>query len=286
MKPSSALMLALGLHPAFLKAQVLAGDTTGLAHTTVDQLIASPFGPGFNGANSYLYMGVTGAMDLVLFAGNIHTTFSNGAWTQVNPTPSGMQVAASVPGGFFAKRLDSLDVVNASMSWIGFSELNGDGLLLASINEDPSDPSNWLGTGQWFEAEGDTTDGFLALRFLQATDTLYGWLKLTSYVTRDSSWLRIHDFAIDSSEVNNVNEPASSSRLIAYFDANGSLQIRGAEVGESMQVTVSDMAGRTLASHTAVCPVTLSIPADAQGLYLISVLREGKAQTLKLSRQY
>lgn len=274
--------IPLALSPLSLQAQVLAGDTTGLLYTQVEALIASPFGPGFNGDEATLSL--TGTMDLFLFAGNIHVGTNDGAWTQVNPTPSGLEVAADQPGGSMAERFDSLTPVNASLAWIGHSELMGDQLFLASLMRDISEPTNWIGSGQWFQGEGDTTHGFLAVRFPQPIDTLYGWIRLTSYVTRDSSWLHIHDYAMETSAVNSTNEQVSSPPLMAFFDPNGTLQIRGGEIGRSMQITVSDLAGRVLVSPTVVYPAAIDIPSSSQGLYVITVAQGAALRTFKLIR--
>jgi len=274
--------LPLALSPLSLRAQVLAGDTIGLVHTHVDVLITSTFGPGLNGDEALLYMGASSTGDLFLFAGNIHAGAYDGAWTQVNPTPSGMEVAAAQPGGFTAARLDSLTPVNAALAWIGYSELMGDQLVLASLMRDMNQSSNWIGSGAWFEGEGDTTKGFLAIRIPAQPDTLYGWIRLTSYVTRDSSWLRIHDYAIETNAVNATNEQALSPPVMASFDPNGTLQIRGGKTGSAMQITVSDLAGRVLVSRFVVSPAAVEVPSGSQGVYVITTMQDETMQTFKL----
>ena len=274
------LAFPLAFSPWSMQAQILAGDTTGLLYTQVDAWIASPFGPGFNGDEATL--GVSGSVDLFLFAGNIHAGANDGAWTQVNPTPTGLEVAADQPGEFIAARLDSLAMVNASLSWIGYSDLMGDQLILASLMRDINDQSNWIGSGAWFEGEGDTAQGFLAMRVPQPADTLYGWIRLTSYVTRDSSWLHIHDYAIEASTLSSMNEQVLSSGLTANFDPSGSLQIQGGEIGRPMHITVRDLAGRVLVSQTVVTPIAVDVPRCSQGMYMIAVVQHDEILTFKL----
>lgn len=283
MRLTSWMILAITMLPWQVRAQVLAGDTTGLAYTQVHLLLASPYGPPFSADDATLYLGITGSLDLIAVAGNYHVGTSNESWTQVNPMPSGLEFTTDQPGSSTGVRLDSLTPVDASLSWTGYSELLGDGVLLATLTHHSSNPGNAVGVGQWFDSVATATTGFLGLRYPRQADTLFGWIRLTSYVALDSSWLRIHDFAIGTNSANSTRENAASHFVEAYVDMDGSVHLSGGDHGSLVRITIRDILGRVVHTRLAACPSSFSMPGNARGTFLLTVDQGDQSRTFKLS---
>jgi hypothetical protein len=271
-------LLPLGLH-----AQVLAGDATGLSHIAVGILISPEYGPPPMSSNDTASIDLQsdGAFDLRFNAGNVHAFDADGSYAGLDMLQEGLEVAVDVPGGYVAKRLDPLDPVDGSLTWRAYVQGGPNSLVLGSLLTDFG--GQWVATGadQWLVNGAVATQGYLGVRTVQADDTLYGWVNLTSFVSQDSAWLQIDDFAIETGPTAITNEQYDIG-ITALLSVNGTLMVQD-NTGEPLRITLRDMSGRVVRQVTAASPCRLDISGEARGSYLLTVLERSRSRTFKVA---
>ena len=137
--------------------------------------------------------------------------------------------------------------------------------------------------GQWVDSVATATTGFLGLRYPRQADTLFGWIRLTSYVALDSSWLRIHDFAIGTNPASSTGEGAATHSFTAFVDMDGVVHLTGCDPGSLVRITIRDMLGRVIQTRSATCPSSFSMPGNIRGTYLLTIDQGLRTWTLNVS---
>ncbi|MEO8588372.1 MAG: T9SS type A sorting domain-containing protein [Flavobacteriales bacterium] len=274
----------LTVWPMGLFAQVFAGDPTGLMHTAVGIILAPTFGPPpmNNSDTASIDLEGDGMPDLHFDSGIIHAFDADGSYNSLNLIHEGVEVAIDAPGGYVAKRLNDLDPVDATLTWRAYSDVGINSLAMASLLTNFAGQWDTTGAGDWFVDNMSATAGYLGVRVVEGNDTLYGWVNLISYVSQDSSWLQIDDFAIETGTTG-ITHGASTNGIHAMLTHEGSLRVQGDD-GDPLRITLRDVSGRIIHQGTTPSPCTLDIASEARGIYVLSVAQGTRSCTIKLLR--
>lgn len=273
----------LSLQPCALRAQVQAGNATGLVHTAVGIVLVpamDPF-PMSSSDTASIDVDADGANDLFFDSGNIHAFDADGSYNSCTMLQAGLEVAVDAPGGYVSKRLDLLDPVDASLNWRAYVNGGGNSMTLASELTDFGGQWHTTGGAEWLINGAVATQGYLAVRLIEPGDTLYGWVDLTSYVSQDSAWLQIDDFAIENTSTG-ISAADGQEELRAVISPNGLLLIQGGSAG-ILHITIRDLSGRLVKQVDAPAPHQLDLADQARGTYLVTVSERLRSRSFTLT---
>jgi hypothetical protein len=220
-----------------------------------------------------------------------NSQFFTAAFTENSPGNPNQLEGFAVSNLFFPELLAAGDTVGASKPWIaeGYLFLGYHHTLISTTGSGSYAGINIASVGQWLNA----TNGFLGLRLIQNTDTLYGWARmdvflLDSFVnnqfTRDS--VVIKDYAYNTvpgqkiiagdtaSVVGGVQEIVSSNIFISPNPANDyiTVQCAGGDLKVAL-ITIRDFAGKEVVTHTLInsSAVEINVASLPEGVYFIEV---------------
>lgn len=277
-------LLLLSFAPLVLRAQVFAGNATGLEHTSVGIVLVpamDPF-PMSSSDTASIDLQGDGSRDLYFDSGNIHAFDADGSYNSVAMLHAGVEVAVDMPGGYVAKRLDLSDPVDGTLNWRAFDAGGGNSMTLASMLTNFI--GQWVTTGgaEWLVDGPVATQGYLAVRVVESTDTLYGWVNLISYVSQDSAWLQIDDFAIETLTTG-IMDAHTGDVITATFTTNGMLLLQG-DVSDVREIILRDASGRIVRQLSGSSPYALDIAGEAKGTYILTVIERSRTRSFNLVR--
>lgn len=146
--------------------------------------------------------------------------------------------------------------------------------------------------GNWL----NSTDQYMALRFLQGQSYYYGWLRMDSRVSHDTVYAVLKDFAYQSIGDSSIAAGDTGSAVTGLHNVSNNLPVKINYFNHEVYITspqnsigamaieVFDMEGRRLLEYNTSQKEyqfsTASLPA---GLFLVRVTQSGKTYTKKIS---
>lgn len=282
LEPLRSSVVSLVLAPWALHAQVLAGDPTDLLHTAVGTELHPPYSPPPMSSEDTASVDLEGdgTNDIRFVSGIVHATDANGSYNHAMMLHAGVEVALEAPGGWVTERLNAFDPIGAMLNWQAFDPGGANTLALASLLTGFG--GQWITTGgdQWLVNASLPTEGYLAVRTVQGSDTLYGWIGLVSYVSQDSAWLNIDDMAIGTGTTSAGIAP-SLERLTVGLQPDGRLVLQG-PVNEVSTMVLYDGCGHIVRQMTGPATSGMLIHDEPQGFYTLVVMGRMGMRSFKL----
>lgn len=276
-------LLLLVLSPVLLRAQVSAGDATGLLHTVVSAELHPFYGPPPMSSQDTISidMDADSENEMRFVSGIVHAADANGSYNHAMMLHAGVEVALEAPGGWVAKRLNASEPIDAALNWQAFDAGGANTVALASLLTNFA--GQWVATGgdEWLVNGSVATEGYLAVRVVDGGGTRYGWVSLVSYVSQDSAWLQINDMAIELGTTLVGAADAMDGMAVSVLP-DGRVLLRG-PVNEVERIALYDSSGRCageLSGGSAVWGLDLS--SLPRGIYAVSVTTHSRTKTFEL----
>lgn len=214
-------------------AQVQAGALTGMEYTSLAifrQELSNPFGTFLQFEDDADLTG-NGEADLTFVSTLANVPDFVGAMTGVDLKSAAVQVMADQDG---ALRLEGGDPITAAGDWQDVPP----GLFAFDFIGLTGQPQ--VG-GHWY----DNSSGYLGIRVFMPTDTLYGWIDVTTAVNQQSVYLKIDGFALES-VVNSVEEAEEADLRLFPNPAAGSVRLESSADKPLSKMRLFDQHGKLL----------------------------------------